>query len=93
MRQFALVAAGLVALLGPSIAADMRAPVRKAPPPVAPAWNWTGCYVGGHAGWLWSEKKDWTVRTPGGAFAQRNSSRSGGRSMTASAFQEDSPEP
>lgn len=68
MRQFILGAAALIALIGPAIAADMPAPVRKAAPSVAPAWNWTGCYIGGHGGWLWSEKKDWTVRTPGGAF-------------------------
>ena len=28
----------------------------------------TGCYVGGQAGGLWAEKKEWIVRTPGGAF-------------------------
>jgi opacity protein-like surface antigen len=46
----------------------MRLPVYKAPPPVAPVWSWSGCYLGGHAGGLWATQKDWIVRTPGGDF-------------------------
>jgi outer membrane immunogenic protein len=35
-------------------AADLRAPVRAAPPPIpAPVFSWTGCYVGAHVGWGW----------------------------------------
>jgi outer membrane immunogenic protein len=58
----------LLALAGPAIAADMRAPVHRAPPLVVPVWSWTSCYVGGHAGGLRTSKQDWIVRTPGGAF-------------------------
>lgn len=29
------------------------------------AANWTGCYVGVHAGAQWSQSDNWTVRTPG----------------------------
>lgn len=50
----ALVVAAL-GLTGPANAADMpaRAPVYKAPVAVAPAWNWSGFYVGvvGGGGW------------------------------------------
>ena len=34
-------------IAAPAMAADLPA---KAPPYVAPAWSWTGCYVGVHAG-------------------------------------------
>src|SRR3984893_14920166 len=70
MGKFLLGTAALIALAGPAISADLRAPVRKAPPPVVvPVWSWSGCYVGGHAGGLWARQKDWIVRTPGGAFS------------------------
>ena len=68
MRKFLLGTALLMALVSPAIAADMRTPVYKVPPPVIPAWSWTGCYVGGHAGGLWAKQKEWIVRTPGGDF-------------------------
>ena len=68
MRKILLGAAGLVALTVPAICADMRAPLYKAPPAPAPLWSWTGCYIGGHAGGVWATQKDWTVKTPGGAF-------------------------
>ena len=68
MRKFLLGTAALIALVRPAVSADMRAPVYKAPPPIAPTWSWTGCYVGGHAGGLWAASTKWIVRTPGGAF-------------------------
>ena len=68
MRTFLLGTAALIVLAIPAIAADMRLPVSKAPPPAAPVWNWTGCYVGGHAGGLWANSTKWIVRTPGGDF-------------------------
>ena len=68
MRTALLGAAALIVLTGPAVSADVRAPVYKAPPPIAPAWSWTGCYVGGNAGGLWAQAKEWIVRTPGGAF-------------------------
>jgi outer membrane immunogenic protein len=69
MRTFLLGGIALVALASSAIGADLRAPIRKAPPPVVPAFNWTGCYVGGHIGGLWARSEDWVVRTPGGLFA------------------------
>src|SRR5262249_44388471 len=68
MRKFLFATAALVALVSPAIAADMRLPLYKAPPPAVPVWSWSGCYLGGHAGGLWATQKDWIVRTPGGAF-------------------------
>lgn len=68
MRKIFLGIAALMALGGPAASADMRAPVYKAPPPIAPVWRWTGCYVGGHVGALRTNVDDWIVRTPGGAF-------------------------
>jgi outer membrane immunogenic protein len=68
MRKFLLGTAALIGLASPAMSADMRLPVFKAPPSVVPGWSWTGCFVGGHAGGVWAQKKDWTVRTPGGAF-------------------------
>jgi outer membrane immunogenic protein len=68
MRKFLLGTALLMVLVSPAIAADMRTPVYKVPPPVVPVWSWTGCYLGGHAGGLWAEQKEWIVRTPGGDF-------------------------
>jgi len=49
-------------------AADMRAaPYRPPAPPPAPIYfSWSGCYVGGHVGGIWT-RKDWFVRDP--AFA------------------------
>jgi outer membrane immunogenic protein len=68
MRKLLLATVGLIALAGPAIAADLRRPLYKAPPPVVPAWSWSGCYLGGHAGGLWARSEKWIVRTPGGAF-------------------------
>ena len=42
---------------GAASAADMAVKARPVPPPVV-AYDWTGCYVGGHVGGAWSQ--DWT---------------------------------
>jgi len=53
MRKHLLAATALVALFGSSaIAADMPAPVYKAPPP-PPVWSWSGFYIGGQVGADW----------------------------------------
>jgi outer membrane immunogenic protein len=68
MGKFLLATAAMIAFASPAVAADMRVPVYKAPPPIAPVWSWTGCYVGGHAGYLRGSATEWIVRTPGGDF-------------------------
>jgi outer membrane immunogenic protein len=51
-----LALTALAAFTGSTSAADLAArPYTKAPPPVAPAYNWTGFYVfGGGGGGLWN---------------------------------------
>jgi outer membrane immunogenic protein len=68
MRKFLFGTAALIVLACPALSADMKAPAYKAPSPTTPAWSWASCYGGGHAGGVWASKKDWIVRTPGGAF-------------------------
>jgi outer membrane immunogenic protein len=48
---------------GSALAADVRLPVYKAPPPVA-VYSWTGFYVGGNIGYSWG-KADTDVAIPG----------------------------
>ena len=69
MRRTALtlIGAGVVALSSQvASAADMRArpaPVYKAAPIVAAAPTWSGCYIGGHAGWSRADWKDNSLPT------------------------------
>jgi outer membrane immunogenic protein len=68
-RSLLVSFATLIALTAaPAMAADMRAPV-KAPPPaiVAPAFNWSGFYIGAHVGGAWSDK-DWPLTSSNGVF-------------------------
>jgi outer membrane immunogenic protein len=45
-------------LASPAAAADLRRPMPvKAPAPIATLYSWTGCYIGGHAGWAWGKKE------------------------------------
>jgi outer membrane immunogenic protein len=52
MKKLLLATVALTAISVPALAADMAArPYTKAPPPiVAPLYNWTGFYIGGHVG-------------------------------------------
>jgi outer membrane immunogenic protein len=65
--RFLLLAsiAALTIFAVPAMGADLRRPMPvKAPPPVvAPLYSWTGCYVGGHAGYAWSRKRVYDVDT------------------------------
>jgi outer membrane immunogenic protein len=47
-----LLAGTALALTGQAFAADM--PLKAPPRPVAAAFSWTGCYVGGHVGAGWA---------------------------------------
>ena len=53
-----LATSSLVAFAGVGSAADMQPRMVTKAPAVAPlvSYNWTGCYVGGHAGWGWGRK-------------------------------------
>ncbi|MDC7789559.1 outer membrane beta-barrel protein [Rhodoplanes sp. TEM] len=55
MKKILLASAAMFAMAGVAAAADLpaRMPV-KAPPVLAPAFSWTGCYIGGHVGGAWS---------------------------------------
>jgi outer membrane immunogenic protein len=68
MKKFLLIGVAIATVFsGSTMAADMRAPVYKAPPrPLPPPvyFSWTGCYVGGHVGGLWA-RKEWSDRLPG----------------------------
>src|SRR6266545_4845248 len=72
MRQITIALLASTALFAglaeSASAADMRAaPYRPPAPPPAPIYfSWSGCYVGGHVGGIWT-RKDWFVRDP--AFA------------------------
>jgi outer membrane immunogenic protein len=51
MKKFLLALTAVAAMTGSASAADLAArPYTKAPPPVAPAYNWTGFYIFGGGG-------------------------------------------
>jgi outer membrane immunogenic protein len=61
MKKFLLGSVGLAAMLaGPAMAADM--PVAPPPPPVV-YYDWSGAYIGGNVGGIWSTV-DQTFRNP-----------------------------
>lgn len=63
MKKIAIALTAMAALTGSAYAADMAPRAyTKAPPPVAVAPSWTGCYVGGGGGYgLWNqENRDFT---------------------------------
>jgi high affinity Mn2+ porin len=66
MRALWIAGLGLVLLAGGARAADLSAALpTKAPPPVAPAaYDWTGFYVGGHAGYAFGSSQ-WTSTQAG----------------------------
>ncbi len=52
MSGIAAIGFTLTSLIGSTAsAADLR-PAYKAPPAPPPAFTWTGCYIGGNAGWI-----------------------------------------
>jgi outer membrane immunogenic protein len=54
MKHTVVAAVGLLALSAVSaIAADLPVKAPVATPVVAPAWNWTGFYIGAHGGGAW----------------------------------------
>jgi outer membrane immunogenic protein len=70
MKKFLLGTVGLVALSlsAPASAADLGArPYTKAPPIVAPIYNWSGFYIGANGGWG-SSRNCWDLVDGAGAF-------------------------
>jgi outer membrane immunogenic protein len=71
-------ALGLVCASQAALAADL--PVKARPmPPAMVLYNWSGFYIGGHAGWAWADT-DWTFfsGTVFEDFSQRDSGWVGG---------------
>src|SRR6266536_4023645 len=58
MKRFLLASVATIALVGAASAADIyrKAPPPAPPPPAAPAFSWTGCYIGAQGGWGWGRK-------------------------------------
>jgi len=71
MKKFLLGTVGLVALgmaSAPASAADLAArPVYKAPPMIAPIYDWSGFYIGVNGGWG-SSHNCWDATTAAGTF-------------------------
>jgi len=56
-KLFLGTVAAAAVMVGPAVAADMRAPAMKAPP-MAAGYNWTGCYIGIQGGGAWQSVKN-----------------------------------
>src|SRR6478672_9512596 len=55
MKKFLVAAVVSATMIGSASAADIGARPYKAPPPMAPVYNWTGFYIsGGGGGGLWN---------------------------------------
>ena len=53
MKKFFLGSMALAAVIaGPAMAADMPVKAKAPPPPVV--WDWSGVYLGAHAGGAWA---------------------------------------
>jgi len=67
MKKLLLAGTALVASAGIAFAADL--PIRQSPPPApyiaAPAFTWTGFYIGAHAGYAWGEGRFSASAAPG----------------------------
>ena len=63
MKRHLLASVAIVALTiaAPALAADLPL---KAPAPVAAAWNWSGFYIGGHAGYGWGHNASTDLNDP-----------------------------
>jgi outer membrane immunogenic protein len=83
MKKILLATVSFAALAAaPALAADLRVPAYRQPPPAYLFFNWTSCYVGGNIGGLWVQK-DFTVLFPdepffGQSFSANASSVAGG---------------
>src|SRR5260370_7998670 len=88
MKKLLLSGAALLALAAsPAVAADLSVPIYKAPQlPPAPAFSWSGCYIGGSigGGYAWTQNTNLVNTTafgdfvPGQGFAHPPSGFPGG---------------
>ena len=68
MKKLAIAVAAVALIGAPTFAADMAIKAAPPAPALAPAYSWTGFYVGGNVGGAWSTT-DWTFfNGPGGNF-------------------------
>ncbi|SEG36240.1 outer membrane protein [Bosea lathyri] len=56
-RLLSLLPAAVIFLGSPALSADLPTRNAVAPPPLAPAFTWTGFYVGANAGYSWNESR------------------------------------
>ena len=72
MNKVAIAIAAIAALIGtPALAADMA--VKAPPPPVAaPAYSWTGFYIGGNGGYAWGSSVQFFTGGGGGTTYRYN---------------------
>jgi outer membrane immunogenic protein len=66
MKKFALAAAAAALLSTAAQSADLPARAYTKAPPIAPAWSWTGLYIGGNVGWSQTKSDFSTTQIPGG---------------------------
>jgi outer membrane immunogenic protein len=68
MKTLATAIAAIALIGTPAFAADMavKIPVKAPPPPSAPVYNWTGCFIGANIGYGWQRTTttDVTSTTP-----------------------------
>ena len=68
MKKLVIALTALAAFTGSATAADLAArPYTKAPPPMAPVYNWTGFYIFGGGGYGMFDSNTYVTTFPGGA--------------------------
>jgi outer membrane immunogenic protein len=55
MKKMLLATVAAFGFASVASAADLRMPVKAPPPVIAPAFSWTGCYIGGYVGGAWAD--------------------------------------
>jgi outer membrane immunogenic protein len=76
MKKFLVGILGAVAMTAPALAADL--PMKAAPPPMIPLYNWSGFYIGANGGWGESEDCVGIVTAAAALLADGCHNRSGG---------------